>query len=338
MTTCQACGIEIIGRDRFCRNCGAPVAVTVEDLTDTSRFNPPSQPSATSQPLSGELTNPFYAAPSPPYPAAQGSAPAYQTAPVSKNTARRKYFLPLVFMLFCLFIAVGFGVSTFFISNSSSDEQDKAEQIERAEIAYDEAVQNALGFKQGSFSDAEFPDVRGIFVNSLMSDDSPAALARIQAGDVLMELNGQVVRNNSELSQVLDSLKLGEEVPVKFYRDGETMTSRIKIADRSFPPLQPKTEPRDQGFLGIKDSTRRCCIPGTKKWGIEIYETHDNSPVDLFGLRPGDVITEFNGQAIRTPSEFNRRIRALKPRSKVLVKFFRGNTEQTVEVIMGHRW
>jgi S1-C subfamily serine protease len=55
-------------------------------------------------------------------------------------------------------------------------------------------------------------------------------------------------------------------------------------------------------------------------------------------LRAGDVITEFNGYPVKTPNEFNRRIRSVKPRSKVSVTFYRGNSEQKVEVVIGRRW
>jgi hypothetical protein len=201
---------------------------------------------------------------------------------------------------------------------------------------YEEAVQNALGFKQGVYSATEFPGIQGIFINNLMSDDSPAALANIQAGDLLTELNNQQVRNDSELSQVLESLETGQEVPVKVYRDGAMTSSRIKIADRALPPSQPKTELRDQGFLGILDSFRRP-LPGTKKWGVEVKELYINGPAKLNGLRPGDVITEFNGHPVKTPNEFNRHIRAVRPGSKVVVTFYRGVTDQKIEVIMGHR-
>src|SRR5262245_15948423 len=201
---------------------------------------------------------------------------------------------------------------------------------------YEEAVQNALGFKQGVYSATEFPGTHGIFIDNLMSDDSPAALANIQAGDLLTELNNQKVRNDSELSQVLESLGTGQEVPVKVYRDGAMTSSRIKIADRALPPSQPKTELRDQGFLGILDSFRRP-LPGTKKWGVEVKELHIKSPAKLQGLRPGDVITEFNGHPVKTTNEFNRNIRAVKPGSKVLVTFYRGGAEQKIEVIMGNR-
>jgi hypothetical protein len=201
---------------------------------------------------------------------------------------------------------------------------------------YEEAVQNALGFKQGIYSATEFPGIHGIFINNLMSDDSPAALANIQAGDLLTELNNQQVRNDSELSQVLESLETGQEVPVKLYRDGAMTSSRIKIADRALPPSQPETELRDQGFLGILDSFRRP-IPGTKKWGVELNQLHINGPAKLSGLRPSDIITEFNGHPVKTPNEFNRHIRAVKPGSKVAVTFYRGVTEQKIEVIMGNR-
>jgi S1-C subfamily serine protease len=149
-------------------------------------------------------------------------------------------------------------------------------------------------------------------------------------------LNNQQVRNDSELSLVLESLETGQEVPVKVYRDGAMTSSRIKIADRALPPSQSRTEPRDQGFLGILDSFRSP-LPGTKKWGVEVKQLHINGPAKLYGLQPGDVITEFSGHPVKTPNEFNRHIRAVRPGSKVVVTFYRGVTEQKIEVTMGRR-
>jgi hypothetical protein len=206
----------------------------------------------------------------------------------------------------------------------------------KVRLKYEEAVQNALGFKQGVYSATEFPGIHGIFIDNLTSDDGPAALANIQAGDLLTELNNQQVRNDSELSQILESLETGQEVPVKVYRDGAMTSSRIKIADRALPPSQSKTELRDQGFLGILDSFRRP-LSDTKKWGVEVKELHINGPAKRYGLRPGDVITEFSGHPVKTPNEFNRHIRAVRPGSKVVVAFYRGVTEQKIEVVMGRR-
>jgi S1-C subfamily serine protease len=258
---------------------------------------------------------------------------------------RKKVVWALIAVMLFTFVALGIGIVRSPMRRRPPDwggqaAREAQDDVDASTIRhnYEEAVQNALGFKQGVFSTQEFPDTQGIFINSLMSDDSHAALAKIQAGDLMTELNDKVVRNSNELSQVLDSLKTGDEVPVKVQRDGAVVSLRIKIADRSFPPLQPKIQPRDQGFLGIRDAVRRCCIPGTKKWGVEVNELHINGPAELYGLRPGDFITEFNGHPVKTPNEFNRRIRAVKPRSKVPVTLYRGGAEQKIEVTVGQRW
>jgi PDZ domain-containing protein len=334
MTICRACSSEITGPDRYCRNCGVQIAPTVAEFDDTRRFNPSAPP---------DTTNPLYAAPSGAYAVNQGSASLHRTASLIRTLLRRKLIWGLILLLFATSIGMGIGIGSAMNRRHSHDLQELVEEgtEEDAEMSrhrYEEGVQNALGFKQGSYSAGEFPDAQGIFVNNLMSDDSPAALAGIQAGDLITELNDKQVRNDSELSQVMNALKAGDEVPVKVNRDGATISSRIKVADRSFPPLQPKTEPDDQGFLGVLDSSRRCCIPGTKRWGVEVNELHVNGPAELFGLRPGDVITEFNGFPVKTPNEFNRRIRAVKPSSKVTLTFYRGNSEKKIEVIIGHRW
>jgi hypothetical protein len=342
MTICRACSCEIPGPDRFCRNCGAPVAPAVAEWDDTRRFNP-SAPLPAGAPGLPDTTNPLYAPPSATY-AAPVSAPLHDTKSLVKRLLKGKGRLTLVMLVILIVFAAGIGIGSNAGRRRGADRGDEAaaeqneENAEMVRRQYEEAVQNALGFKQGTFSAAEFRDTQGIFVNSLMSDDSPAALAKIQAGDLLTELNNQPVRNDSELSQVLNSLTTGEDVPAKVYRDGAMVSTRIKIGDRHFPPLQPKIEPRDQGFLGIRNSARRCCLPGTKKWGVEITELHVNGPAELFGLRTGDVITDFNGDPVKTPNEFNRRIRAIKPNSKIPITFYRGNTPQKIEIILGRRW
>jgi S1-C subfamily serine protease len=139
--------------------------------------------------------------------------------------------------------------------------------------------------------------------------------------------------------QVLDALKTGVEVPLKLYRDGQTSTTSIRLADKLVPPLQSKSEPRDQGFLGVGNAARRCCAPGTKnEWGLEVRRLVDNSPADLGGLQLGDLIVQFDGKPTLTPEEFARQIHNTKPRSRVKIKFYRGGTAQTLELTLGHGW
>ena len=348
MTNCQGCGTELFSQDHFCKNCGAPVAVSVEDLADTRPFDPSVQVAAAK---TGALDPSLRYSPSPStYPIAQSSGSLSLTQSFIKSLLERKVFWLLACFLLLLFIGTGVTVGREAVRARRAQRAEHAREIERSRKAkqakqaevtrrsLEEAIQNALGFVPNDLLRAEYPDTQGVFVTSLITDDGPAAVARIVAGDILMEFNDQPVPNSAELSRILTSIKPGTEVAAKLYRDEEQVTTRIRIASVAVPPFQPKTDPRDQGFLGVGDVGRRCCVAGTKRWGLEVHRIIDNSPADLAGLQLGDVITEFDKQTIRTPEELARRIRAVKPRSKVKVKFLRANTEQTVELTMGHGW
>ena len=350
MTNCQGCGTAMLSQDRFCKNCGAPVVASVEDLADTRPFDPSAPVVATANTGSLDPNSPLYAPASATYPIAASSAPLNQTQSFIKNLVQRKVFWLLAFFLLFLFVGTGVTIGREAVRARRMRRAEMAQEAERArqsrlkrqtEIAQrssEEAIQNAMGFAPANIVALEYPDIQGVFVTNLTSDDSPAAVAHIQAGDVLFEFADEPVRNSGELARALSAVKPGSEVPVKLYRDDEPVSARIRIASPTVAPFQAKTEPRDQGYLGVGDVGRRCCVAGTKRWGLEVHRIVDNSPADLGGLQLGDVITEFDKQTIRTPNELARRIHAAKPRSKVKVKFYRGTAEQTLELILGHGW
>ncbi|HMX27716.1 MAG TPA: PDZ domain-containing protein, partial [Blastocatellia bacterium] len=298
---------------------------------DTRRFNPQA---GAAQRASGELNNPFYVPPAGAYPAPQPSAPVYQTASLRKSFFRQKALWLILLWIVSLVAVFGVGIA----ARANWSRRNRINNEFQGRKVYSNDAQNALGFQPGNLRDAEYSaEIKGMFVESLVGDDSPAALAGIQAGDVLTELNEQPVRNQGELGRVLDDLKPQAEIPAKVYREGEEVALRIKIADRAYRPPQMNLPLADQGFLGVTNTARRCCIPNTQKRGVEIQGIFENGPADLGGLREGDLITEFNGTAVRTPGEFNRLIRAAKPRSKVTVTFYRGTVLQKIELTLGHR-
>ncbi len=329
MAICQGCGSEIIGRDRFCRKCGAPVPTSVADLVDTRHLNPNAPPHATSTAGSHEFTAPFYAPPAT-YPQGGNVSPIYQTGSLKKKSGTWKIILLVGILMLSIFVATGIVIS---MQGRRNRQNISAEPPRRS---FPNAVRNGLGMEIGNLSEQEFPGVSGVFIDSLTSDESPAAKASIQAGDVLMALKDQTVQNVRDLAQLLRPLT-GTVVPAKILRDGKTLILPITVADPDFAPPLPEPRDRDQGLLGVDDVGSRRYILTAQKWGVTIQSPSSNGPADLAGLQRGDIITEFNGYPVRTHNEFLRRIHATKPRIKVLVKFYRDNTEQTAEVLMGHR-
>jgi serine protease Do len=68
--------------------------------------------------------------------------------------------------------------------------------------------------------------------------------------------------------------------------------------------------------------------------GVLITEVVPNSPADKAGLKPGDVITSFAGQKITNSEQLIRAILVTGIGQKAEITFWRGNTEQSTQVML----
>ena len=68
---------------------------------------------------------------------------------------------------------------------------------------------------------------RGAYIVSV-EEGSPAETAGLKAGDIMVEINGQVITSVSEEVEILSKLKEGDEVAVKIFRpDQVTEDGRV---------------------------------------------------------------------------------------------------------------
>jgi serine protease Do len=70
---------------------------------------------------------------------------------------------------------------------------------------------------------------------------SPAEAAGLQAGDVIVQFNGQRVDNDNHLINIVGLTPVGTEVSIIIYRDRQPMTIRAKIgnANETAPAQTP---------------------------------------------------------------------------------------------------
>lgn len=120
--------------------------------------------------------------------------------------------------------------------------------------------------------------------------DSPAAKAGIQAGDKILEVDGQPVTrfsgmNDSVVWNVVRSE--GATIPFKIERDGKVL---------KFDVTPFKAERR--GWQ--RKSTRQVLIYPAQTPIIE--KVQPNTPAEEVGLQPGDVITGYNGVPMFSPA------------------------------------
>lgn len=74
------------------------------------------------------------------------------------------------------------------------------------------------------------PDASGVLVQYTV-DQSPAARAGLQAGDVITEFQGRRIADGIDLRNRIAEAEVGQEVAVKFYRDGQPHEVRVKLEE-----------------------------------------------------------------------------------------------------------
>jgi serine protease Do len=62
---------------------------------------------------------------------------------------------------------------------------------------------------------------------------SPAEAARLQTGDVVLEIDGTKVEDDLHLINIVSLLGVGKTVPLVIFRDGKTISTAVQLADRS---------------------------------------------------------------------------------------------------------
>src|SRR3990172_7193734 len=71
---------------------------------------------------------------------------------------------------------------------------------------------------------------QGAFVRRVVSG-SPADKAGVEAGDIVTEINGQKLGEDADLVSVLNTLKSGQKVEIKVYRDGKTKSLSATLGE-----------------------------------------------------------------------------------------------------------
>lgn len=65
-----------------------------------------------------------------------------------------------------------------------------------------------------------------------VTSDSPAAAAKLQIDDVILEFDGQKVDDDNHLVNLVSLTPVGKEVPVQVFRRGSRMTVSIRVTER----------------------------------------------------------------------------------------------------------
>ena len=206
----------------------------------------------------------------------------------------------------------------------------------------------------GIIADDEAADSEGVLLEDVV-ENSGAAKAGLQAGDLITKVNGTAVSKLMDMAPFLKNAAPGDKIDLTYVRDGKTVNRAAvlgKIPQKYLDEYKQKhIEKRyamnaDRGFMGTiikieKEQTEDAegnlteTTKGLTDKGIIISEIVPESGAAKAGLQANDVITHVNGQSVLPPEMFMEALKGTKPGDKVNVTYLRDGKTANVSVVLG---
>lgn len=161
----------------------------------------------------------------------------------------------------------------------------------------------------GNFAKTEGLDItQGVYVDSLLAN-SAAAKGGIQAGDVIIAVNGNAVRTSPELQGLIARYRPGETVELTVNRDGKEKKLSVILNNRNGnTELASKEVLSIEKALGAhfetlpKDAARKLNIAG----GVQVKELRRGKLSQATQMREGFIITSVNGKAVTSVEDLQQ--------------------------------
>jgi serine protease Do len=155
--------------------------------------------------------------------------------------------------------------------------------------------------------------------------DSPAAKAGIKAGDVILSVNGETVKDARALAKMVAAKKPGSKIELGLMRNGSKQTMAVTLGE--FPEDQQMARAsRDKrgefsgetGALGLTLAPASA-VAGAGEKGVVVTHVNPDGPAATRGFREGDVILEVSGKAVSNPNEVRKAMEAAREGGKTAV-------------------
>ena len=157
---------------------------------------------------------------------------------------------------------------------------------------------------------------RGALVASV-AENSPSDKAGVKAGDIILEFNGEKIKQMKELPIIVAKTEVGKRVEVKIWRDKKEITKNITLGrletSEDFKVTEKKT-PIESQVQSLKISVREINNEDIKKrnlpnqtTGLVITRIENDSPLKN-SIEVDSIILEAQKKKIRNLNDLNQAV------------------------------
>jgi serine protease Do len=166
---------------------------------------------------------------------------------------------------------------------------------------------------------------------SQVEKDSPAARAGLEAGDVILSINGTRIDSSNEVPPIVAGIRPGQTASLQIWRKGKTLDIDVKVGGAkaaaddgdgargsslglSLRPLRPEERRQIDGRNGL------------------LVENVSGAAARA-GIRPGDVVLSVNGEPVTSVEQLTKLVAKAPKRVALLIQ--RGDATLFVPVDVG---
>ena len=211
-----------------------------------------------------------------------------------------------------------------------------AKSVMRSLIKYGKVVRGWLGVSiqeitQDLAKEFGAKDTAGALVADVM-DDSPAAKAKLQRGDIITIYNGTPIKDPAHLRSMVADTAPETTVTVTILRDKHTQEAKLTVTElpknmAKASRSEPSSGHGEHALAGVtvEPLGAQQGRQGRKEAGVAVSQIEPDSAADQAGLKAGDIIREINRKPVRSMQDFERLVNELDAKSRVLLLITRGN-------------
>ena len=186
---------------------------------------------------------------------------------------------------------------------------------------------------QGLADSFGLPQPEGALVSSV-EKGGPAEHAGIESGDVILKLNGQPLKDSSELPVQIAAVTPGTSVNLEIWRNHATREVTVKLGAVEDKRTAGDAGPHQEGGklgLAVRPLTADEQRGGSMKGGL-VVERASGAAAEA-GIQPGDVVLAANGSPVNSADELRSAVEKSKGHIALLIQ--RGDTRLFVPVRVG---
>jgi serine protease Do len=175
----------------------------------------------------------------------------------------------------------------------------------------------------------------GALISEVFKGD-PADKAGLRPGDVVVEVNGKIIKDTHQLLILIATFHVNDRVNVKVLRDGQEKTFQVSVAERKDRPEIARQSVDGNVYFGmtVQDITpqiaRQLDIPRSK--GVIVTDVDEGSAADEVGIQPRDIILQVNKINISSLKDYKREISKPSAKNSILLLIKRGKSTYYVGI------